>query len=59
MPTCDTIVSGVVVITVPDGAVTITLPDGSDFNLYNAFSAILDEDGNPILDELACSIIEE
>ena len=86
MATCDTIISGVVAITVPsglvtiaepsgvaditvpDGAVTIASPsglvaivspDGADFNVYNASEALLDEEGNPTLDELACSIKEE
>lgn len=59
MATCDTIVSGVVSITATSGVVSITAPDSTLFSVYKASDILLDEEGNPILDELSCSIQEE
>ena len=59
MATSDTIVSGVVTITATSGVVSIVAPDSTLFAVYKASDILLDEEGNPILDELSCSIQEE
>lgn len=42
-----------------DGTVTLALPDHGEFRLFGASDVMLDEEGNPILDETACAIQEE
>lgn len=59
MASCDTIISGVVSIAAISGVVSITAPDSTSFTVYKASDIIFDEDGNPILDTLSCSIQEE
>lgn len=58
-PVTLTLLSCAIALTLPASTITLTLPDSGTATISSAYDVVLDELGEPILDETACFIKNE